>query len=93
MDLVSTSHISDTDLYHDTMKNQAKLMEVSDQLQTLTEEIIKLSTTNDEKFTSQFFRKIVLHAENFQLFENRQLAVLILAKLCTLLLGARKSKT
>ena len=76
------------------MKNQAKLVEVSsDQLQTLTEEINKLSTSNDEKFTSQFFGKIVLHAEKFQLFENRQLAVLILTKLCTLLLGARKSKT
>ena len=69
-------------------------MEVcSNQVETLTEEINKLSTTNDEKFTSQFFGKIVLHAENFQLVENRQLAVLILTKLCTLLLGSRKSKT
>ena len=37
--------------------------------------------------------KIVLHAKNFQLFENRQLAVLIMTKFCTHLLGARKSKT
>ena len=83
--------ISTSELYNAKMRDEAKLITAQKiNLETLIEMINKLNIKTDEKFTTQFFGKIVMNSSEYIKTENRQLGVLLFSKLCTSLLAQKK---
>ena len=87
----SAQKISASDLYDENWREAAKqLSSQSINLTLLCEEINKLNFKTDEKFTSEFFGKIVIDAQKFLQAEDPQFAVEIFTTMTPLLLGRKK---
>ena len=83
--------IKNGDLYNQTLHAEAQQCTLPC-IEDLTLEINKMKMKTPEKFSTVFYGKIMTDPLKYLAIKNRPLAVILLSKLCTLLLGVRKEE-